>query len=70
MSLEAIIQSIGYPAVFIFVAGECMGIPMPGETGLLIAAATAGGEGCGHHEAQRSEETCLTHVIHLSLSKH
>ena len=42
MSLEAIIQSIGYPAVFIFVAGECMGIPMPGETGLLIAAATAG----------------------------
>jgi membrane protein DedA with SNARE-associated domain len=42
MHLEAIIQSIGYPAVFIFVTGECMGIPMPGETGLLIAAAAAG----------------------------
>jgi membrane protein DedA with SNARE-associated domain len=42
VQLEAIIQTIGYPAVFIFVTGECMGIPMPGETGLLIAAATAG----------------------------
>jgi membrane protein DedA with SNARE-associated domain len=37
-----IIQTIGYPAVFLFVTGECMGIPMPGETGLLIAAAAAG----------------------------
>jgi membrane protein DedA with SNARE-associated domain len=42
MSIETIIQTIGYPAVFIFVTGECMGIPMPGETGLLIAAAAAG----------------------------
>ena len=42
MHLEAIIQTVGYPSVFIFVTGECMGIPMPGETGLLIAAAAAG----------------------------
>ncbi len=42
MQLEGIIETVGYPAVFIFVTGECMGIPMPGETGLLIAAAAAG----------------------------
>jgi membrane protein DedA with SNARE-associated domain len=42
MHFDAIIQSIGYPAVFIFVTGECMGIPLPGETGLLVAAAAAG----------------------------
>jgi membrane protein DedA with SNARE-associated domain len=42
MQLEAIIQTLGYPAVFLFVTGECMGIPMPGETGLLIASAAAG----------------------------
>jgi membrane protein DedA with SNARE-associated domain len=33
---------MGYPAVFLLVMGECMGIPLPGETGLLIAAASAG----------------------------
>jgi membrane protein DedA with SNARE-associated domain len=42
MNLESIIGSAGYPAVFLLVMGECMGVPLPGETGLLIAAAAAG----------------------------
>jgi membrane protein DedA with SNARE-associated domain len=42
MHLEALIETIGYPAVFFLVMGECMGVPMPGETALLIAAAAAG----------------------------
>ncbi len=41
-TVEHVVQTIGYPAVFLFVTGECMGIPLPGETGLLIAAAAAG----------------------------
>jgi membrane protein DedA with SNARE-associated domain len=42
MHLESLISAIGYPAVFFLVMGECMGIPLPGETGLLIAAAASG----------------------------
>jgi membrane protein DedA with SNARE-associated domain len=42
MHLESLITAIGYPAVFFLVMGECMGIPLPGETGLLIAAAASG----------------------------
>jgi membrane protein DedA with SNARE-associated domain len=42
MHLEGLITAMGYPAVFFLVMGECMGIPLPGETGLLIAAAAAG----------------------------
>lgn len=42
MNLESIISMVGYPAVFLLIMGECMGIPLPGETGLLIAAAAAG----------------------------
>ena len=42
MHLESLISAIGYPAVFLLVMGECMGIPLPGETGLLIAAAASG----------------------------
>ena len=42
MHLEALISTIGYPAIFLLVMGECMGIPLPGETGLLIAAAASG----------------------------
>jgi len=40
--IESLIGSIGYPAVFLLVMGECMGVPIPGETALLIAAAAAG----------------------------
>ena len=42
MNLETIIAGAGYPAVFLLVMGECMGVPLPGETALLIAAASAG----------------------------
>jgi membrane protein DedA with SNARE-associated domain len=42
MHLESLILALGYPAVFLLVMGECMGIPLPGETGLLIAAAASG----------------------------
>jgi membrane protein DedA with SNARE-associated domain len=42
MHLEPFITAMGYPAVFLLVMGECMGIPLPGETGLLIAAAASG----------------------------
>lgn len=42
MNLEALIAEVGYPAVFLFVMGECMGIPLPGESGLLIATAAVG----------------------------
>jgi membrane protein DedA with SNARE-associated domain len=42
MSLETIILSVGYPLVFFFIMGESMGVPMPGETTLLIAAGAAG----------------------------
>ena len=42
MHLESVILTAGYPAVFLFAMGECMGIPLPGETGLLIAAAASG----------------------------
>src|SRR5664279_4077408 len=42
MSLETIILSVGYPLVFFFILGESTGIPMPGETTVLIAAGAAG----------------------------
>jgi Uncharacterized membrane-associated protein len=42
MHLEPFISTAGYPAVFLLAMGECMGIPLPGETGLLIAAAASG----------------------------
>lgn len=42
MHFESVIVTAGYPAVFLFAMGECMGIPLPGETGLLIAAAASG----------------------------
>ncbi len=42
MYLETLIETIGYPAVFALAMGECMGVPLPGETALLIAAAAAG----------------------------
>jgi membrane protein DedA with SNARE-associated domain len=42
MSLETLILSVGYPLVFFFIMGESAGIPMPGETTVLIAAGAAG----------------------------
>ena len=42
MNLEAIITGAGYPAIFLLVMADCMGIPMPGETARLIAAGAAG----------------------------
>ncbi len=42
MSIEALINHIGYPLVFFLIAAEYSGLPLPGETALLIAAATAG----------------------------
>jgi membrane protein DedA with SNARE-associated domain len=42
MSIEALIIHIGYPLVLFFIAAEYSGLPLPGETAALIAAATAG----------------------------
>ena len=42
MSIETLINHIGYPLVFLFIAAEYSGLPLPGETAVLIAAATAG----------------------------
>jgi len=42
MSIEALIIHIGYPLVLLFIAAEYSGLPLPGETAVLIAAATAG----------------------------
>jgi membrane protein DedA with SNARE-associated domain len=42
VQIDGLIETIGYPAVFLLVMGECMGVPMPGETALLIAAAASG----------------------------
>jgi len=42
MSLETIILSVGYPLVFLLIMGESTGVPMPGETTVLIAAGAAG----------------------------
>jgi membrane protein DedA with SNARE-associated domain len=42
MSLSHFIASYGYWAVFALVTAESMGIPLPSETALIIAAAYAG----------------------------
>lgn len=42
MDIAGLIETIGYPAIFLLVMGECMGVPLPGETALLIASAAAG----------------------------
>ena len=42
MSVSHLIGTYGYWAVFALVAAESVGIPMPGETALIIAAAYAG----------------------------
>lgn len=42
MSIGHLIESYGYAAVFLFVAVESLGIPVPGETALIVAGAYAG----------------------------
>ncbi|HEY7878518.1 MAG TPA: bifunctional DedA family/phosphatase PAP2 family protein [Gemmatimonadaceae bacterium] len=41
LSIPALIQSYGYPILFILVGAESMGLPLPGETALVTAAALA-----------------------------
>lgn len=40
--INHLLQSYGYLAVFLFVALESMGVPLPGETALIAAALYAG----------------------------
>lgn len=42
MNLSHLLATYGYWAVFALVAAESLGIPLPGETALIIAAAYAG----------------------------
>ena len=42
MSFSHLIASYGYGAVFALVTAESLGIPLPSETALIIAAAYAG----------------------------
>ena len=42
MNLSHLIAAYGYGAVFALVAGESLGIPLPSETALILAAAYAG----------------------------
>ena len=42
MSLSHLIATYGYAAVFVFVAAESLGIPLPGETVLILAGTYAG----------------------------
>ena len=42
MDIEHLINIFGYPAVLLLVMGESMGVPLPGETALLLASAYSG----------------------------
>ncbi len=42
MNISHLIVTYGYPAMFILVGAESLGVPLPGETGLISAAAYAG----------------------------
>ncbi len=42
MSISHLIETYGYLAVFVIVAAESLGIPLPGETALITAAIYAG----------------------------
>lgn len=42
MPFEALIQTVGYPLVFLLIMGESAGVPLPGETAVLVAAGAAG----------------------------
>ena len=45
MDIEHLINIFGYPAVLLLVMGETMGLPLPGETALLLASAYSGMSG-------------------------
>ncbi len=42
MSVAHLVHSYGYAAVFVLVAAESLGVPLPGETALIAAATYAG----------------------------
>src|ERR1700680_2110136 len=42
MSINHIIDTYGYWGVFLLVGAESLGIPLPGETALIVAGAYAG----------------------------
>jgi membrane protein DedA with SNARE-associated domain len=42
MNIDHLVSSYGYWAVFVLVLVECLGIPIPGETALIVAGAYAG----------------------------
>ena len=42
MPLESILLTVGYPLVFLLVMAESAGVPLPGETAILIASGAAG----------------------------
>lgn len=37
-TLQGALQVVGYPAIFLFIFIECIGVPLPGETMLLLAS--------------------------------
>lgn len=42
MNVDHLVASLGYWAVFLLVAAESLGVPLPGETALIVAGAYAG----------------------------
>jgi membrane protein DedA with SNARE-associated domain len=42
MNLDQFIQTYGYLAVFLLVLAECLGVPLPGETAVILAGTYAG----------------------------
>jgi membrane protein DedA with SNARE-associated domain len=42
MNIDHLVSSYGYWAVFVLVLIECLGVPIPGETALIVAGAYAG----------------------------
>ena len=42
MNISHLIDTYGYSAVFVLVALESLGVPLPGETALIIAGTYAG----------------------------
>ncbi|HLI53905.1 MAG TPA: DedA family protein [Acidimicrobiales bacterium] len=42
MNVDHLVASLGYWAVFLLVASESLGVPLPGETALVVAGAYAG----------------------------
>ena len=42
MNVDHLVSTLGYWAVFLLVAAESLGVPLPGETALVVAGAYAG----------------------------